>query len=352
MTRLLPGEFHLGHDLAFCLHDLLARFVVEGEQAELHQVEFAFNRPEDMVSLQGLQGEGFWQWCEANGYRHVLEQVSYRNLIFGLLSDMCQFLYEGLKCSENGKLSVAYSNFRKPVQDNLFHLEWILADWPDFLARYRRDARQFDMTKFGGAKKATIVEMIGKAMDKTPLGRWFDPETLYEIRYEKDSASGLDPIFNHALHLVTTRKHYETPTENINFIFCQDDDREQLWRQLYLQLPVVLVHAWQVVRALFKTIAPEFDLTGVEAHEMLLGAGLLLWAESIEGVGCKDGISALLREYLEQADLECSRCGAAFILEGTNVRPFWDSGEVECAACRQKMIPCLRVSDDEKKVVE
>jgi hypothetical protein len=40
-----------------------------------------------------------------------------RNLIFGLLSDMCHLLYEGLKCSEKAKLSVAFSNFRKLLQE-------------------------------------------------------------------------------------------------------------------------------------------------------------------------------------------------------------------------------------------
>ena len=59
--------------------------------------------------MEGLQGEAFWHWCETNGYRHILDQYTYRNLIFGLLSDMCHFIYEGLKCSEEGKLSVAFS---------------------------------------------------------------------------------------------------------------------------------------------------------------------------------------------------------------------------------------------------
>lgn len=77
------------------------------------------------VRRQGLLGEAFWHWCEANGYRHVPDQHSYRNLIFGLLSDLCHFLYEGLKCSEMAKLSVAFANFRKPLQDNFFYLEWI-----------------------------------------------------------------------------------------------------------------------------------------------------------------------------------------------------------------------------------
>ena len=93
-------------------------------------------------------------------------------------------------------------------------------------------------------------------MDKSSMGRWIEPEWLYELRYEKESNFGLDPIFNHALHLVTTFKHYETSPENINFIFCDEDDRFDLWHQLYLRLPlgtyaraVHRARAVQVIRA-------------------------------------------------------------------------------------------------------
>jgi hypothetical protein len=177
-----------GHDLAFVLHDLFTEHIVEGEQAGLLWFEVPLNRPEDVKAMEGLEGEDFWQWCEANGYRHILDQHSYRNLIFGLLSDMCHFLYEGLKCSEKAKLSVAFSNFRKPLQDNLFYLEWILADWPGFLARFRQGPEHIDQSKLEkDIKKATRVDLIGKAMDKTPIGRWVDLEWLYELRYEKAS---------------------------------------------------------------------------------------------------------------------------------------------------------------------
>src|SRR5262245_18257238 len=124
MPRMLPKEFELGHDLCFVLHDFLAEHVVEGERAGILSFSVPLTRPEDANAMEGLGGEAFWLWCEANGYRHILDQYSYRNLIFGLLSDMCHFIFEGLKCSEKGKLSVAFSNFRKPLQDNLFYLEW------------------------------------------------------------------------------------------------------------------------------------------------------------------------------------------------------------------------------------
>ena len=38
-----------------------------------------------------------------------------------------------------GELTVAYALLRKPLKDNLFYLEWMLADLPDFLGVFRSD---------------------------------------------------------------------------------------------------------------------------------------------------------------------------------------------------------------------
>jgi hypothetical protein len=94
MPRVLPREFELAHDLCFSLHDLLTEHVIEGERAGLQFFEVRLNKPEDAQAMEGLRGEAFWDWCEANGYRHILDQYSYRQLIFGLLSDLCHFVYE------------------------------------------------------------------------------------------------------------------------------------------------------------------------------------------------------------------------------------------------------------------
>ena len=116
-------------------------------------------------------------------------------------------------------------------------------------------------------------------MDKMPIGRWINPEWLHELRYEKASDFGLDPIFNHTLHLVTPFKHDATSPENINFIFCEDDDCEDLWSRLCM-LPPVLIHALSVVRAMLKTFAPDFELRDAMTDFWLTG-GLLLWAEQV-----------------------------------------------------------------------
>jgi hypothetical protein len=349
MPKFLPREFEIGHDLCFILHDRLAEHVVEGEHAGLLSFNMPLKSPEDVKAMEGLQGEAFWHWCEANGYRQILDQYTYRNLIFGLLSDMCHFIYEGLKCSEKGKLSVAFSNFRKPLQDNRFYLKWMLADWPGFLAKFRQGPEHIDPTKLKDLKKATRVDVIGKAMDKTPMGRWVDPEWLYELRYEKATDIGLDPVFNHALHLVTTFKHYATSAENMNFVFCNDDDREGLWHHLYLLLPLVLIHALYVVRCLFKTLAPDFKPRNC-ITDLWLTAGLQLWAESVGNDKRRDAAAASFNEIMAEAAVSCPKCGSKLEFGADNLRNFWKRGDIRCVKCHRVISllePSHVVNDDE-----
>jgi hypothetical protein len=332
MLDKLPPEFHVAHDLAFVLHDTLVEYIVQGEKERLLFFNVKLHRPEHAKAAAGLSGKALWEWSVQNGYRSALDEHSYRNLIFALLSDLCHFVYEGLKCSANGKLSVAFSNFRKPLQDNLFYLEWILADWPDFLARFRSGPDAIDTSHLGDARKARRLEIIAKAMEKTAWGRWLDPEWLYELRYEKASSDGLDPYFNHAIHLVTTHKHYATASENLNFVFCNDDDRKRLWERLYLLLPPVLLHTLHVVRALFATFAPNFRPHN-GAFNLWLLVGFLLWTETYWNREAQQAGEAVSKTVFGADLTDCPQCGGKIQLRRENLRLFWNDGDVRCSSC-------------------
>ena len=181
-------------------------------------------------------------------------------------------------------------------------------------------------------RKTARIDTIGKAMDMTPMERWVEPEWLYELRYEKTSEVGFDPLFNKALHLVTTFKHYATERENINFIFCDDEDREGVWRHLYMLLPVILMHTLHVVRALYQTFAPDF-----EPHDgftdLWLSVGFLLWAEQIGGGENKNAAVAMFQEILDEVPIDCPHCGVRLQPDSPNLRMFWESGAVNCPSC-------------------
>jgi hypothetical protein len=332
MPFVLPEQYWLGHNLAFAIHDLIADHLVVGERTGVECFRHAIRSERHEQEMIGLEGEALWDWHVANGYGDVVDEFSYRQLIVYLTADFCHFIYEGLRCSEKGKLTVAFSNFRKPLQDNLFLLEWLLADRQSFLTKFRTSPGHFDLRRLGtDAKKVQRTEIIAKAMDQTPWERWTEPEWMYELRYEKDSEIGFDPFFNRSLHLVTTVKHYATAQNDINLIFCRGEDLDELWKHLYTLVPVVLMHALQVVRYLFESIAPKQG-THDATTDLWIMTGFMLWAESLGDATDQGFAKNAMKEIL--AEISCPACNAAIQFESSDLQLMWNNGSMICRSCQ------------------
>ena len=302
--------------------------------------EFELHDVDDHEKLKGLKGEELWKWCRENGYEHVNTNYAFRHLVFGLVSDMCHFIYEGLQCSRKGKLSVAFSDFRKPLQDNLFYLEWILADWDDFLVRFRSGPEHLDLNKQikdVTARESQRKQIIQKAEEASEGICGLGSDWHYEVRYNKDSDIGLDPIFNQAIHLVTTHKHYRTLEENINFIFCTFDDHNSLWSRLYSALPCILLHALRVVRALFLRIDAEF-YPHHKNENLRLSAGILLWLNHLESTEQDQVLANATEIYLNENLPACSKCDKPIEASIKNLVRLWKRGMIRCGSCKRNSI--------------
>ena len=147
MPVLLPESFHDTHRLAFEWHDALANLVVQAEADQLHVVRGELRDPSHAEVIDNLAQDGAWEWMFANGYSELIDEHAYRHLVIALLSDLCHFVYVALRCSETGKLAVAYASLRKTFRDNLLYMEWMLADRPDFMDRFRKGGDAIDVTK-------------------------------------------------------------------------------------------------------------------------------------------------------------------------------------------------------------
>jgi len=75
------------------------------------------------------------------------------------LADLYQFVTEALICSEKGWLTASYALLRKPFRDNLFYLEWLLAE-PDVFtnAFYKQDPEEFSVDKM--MRESKVLEII------------------------------------------------------------------------------------------------------------------------------------------------------------------------------------------------
>lgn len=335
MPRVLPQEFEMCHAFAFDLHDNLADLVVRGEQSGLLHFEHPLRTADHAEVVDGLDGAELWEWFEANGYQDILSEYAFRNTIFAVLSDFCHFIYESLRCSEKGKLSVAFALLRKPLRDNLFYLEWLLADRADFLTQFRRGAEHLDVSKI---EKNRRIEIIGQAMDRTDLERWVDPEFLHELRYDKSVSHGFDWLCNHALHIVTTFKHYVTDPENLNFVFSDDDDRRVQWKHIYHLLPLILFHAVEITEALFKMLSPEFERVNRPVCYIRRAVSFLLWVQQTTGEDQRETVTSMLQQLQKVAPVRCQECDVVLDFTKTDLYAFGDRGEVRCCQCQKVFV--------------
>lgn len=130
--NFIPEEYKFAHEYCFFLHDLLANIVVVGEQEKIFHHRFKLKDPEHVKQLEGKSGEELAEWMETNGYAAEFYETNRRQIIVALLSDFCHFIYEALECSRKGKLTVSFALLRKPLKENLFYFEWLLADSVDY----------------------------------------------------------------------------------------------------------------------------------------------------------------------------------------------------------------------------
>jgi hypothetical protein len=241
------------------LHETLE----SGTKAQIFHTRFKIRNAKHANAIEGFSGEELIEWMKANQYEAEVFQVTYKLVCRALIFDLVEFATEAIRCTIRGPLTVAMALLRKPFKENLFYLEWLLADPKDFFSKFTRgDVAALNLGKVEPARK---VEIIRAAMGETPYRQWIEPEFLYELRFEKQTNIGLEPMWQKANHLITTQGVLSTEPENFNFVFSNDEARQSQWRGFYATVPLLLFHALQIIESIIATFAKraneEPDLT-------------------------------------------------------------------------------------------
>jgi hypothetical protein len=206
----LPKKFEFSHWYSFFLHDQLVETLKSAEEANVFNSKIEFKDESHEKAVEGLSGEEFIEWLEENGYKTDVIILYYKQLYAALLSDFLHFIYESLKCSRKGKLTVAYALLRKPLKENLFYMEWLLARPDEFLKRFEEESiYRFKLPHSEEATESEHIAIIREATKNTKTGLWVGAEFLHEIRFKKNSPISLEPLWQKANHLVTTFKYME-----------------------------------------------------------------------------------------------------------------------------------------------
>lgn len=279
---------------------------------------------------EGLSGEELMEWLECNGQKDVVYVLYYKQICAAILSDMLNFIYEALSCSAKGKLTVAYALLRKPLKENLFYLEWLLAEPSEMLAVFDGEslrARSVDKS-FDPAKK---VEVISKALQATERGHWIDAKFIYDLRYNKEFSAGMEPLFQKANHLITSFRFMETERSNFNFVFSDEHSWQSQWERIYSFLPILLFHVVQVVEALIANFAKR--KSDIDFTSLRTAIGMMFWLERGPQAVKSGQLRGDIKDSFEAAGLSCPDCDRKIRFDDDQLLGLYRTNQLSCDNC-------------------
>lgn len=329
MTNLLPPALQFSHDYSLWLHDGLADIVVEGQRRGLFETRIDLADPAQRERFE--RANHVLEWIEQEARTDLMGEVLLKAIVPALLSDFCHFMFESLSCARKGKLGVAFALLRKPLRENLHYLEWIVARPDDFLNTfYGSDSRELSFTHIGDTSRLKAV--IAEAIERCPSSGAFLPDFLYDIRFNKACAYGLEPYWNKALHLITTKAPIDTERQNFNFVFSSEEDIAGQLELYYTHVPLLLYYAAELTEVLlvYATKAPMPDIAHAVLHRII---GFLYWIhESPAGYGGRRA-----KETSSLQAFECPSCRTPIPSDKKTYEKLFYGKRLLCSHCRKKL---------------
>jgi len=331
-----PHQLAEGWQVCDFILGQIAETLQSGEKAQIFHAKFKLRDPAHTKVIKGLSSEQLIEWLKANNYWAEVHDLTFKLLCRALSLDFLEFATEAVRTTIRGPLTVAIALLRKPLKENLFYLEWILADPEDFFERfYGGDVDGLALSKLSEERKLTIIR---DSMAKTSCGEWIEPELIYELRFEKKSNISLEPSWQKANHLITTMGVLKTERENFNFIFSTPDARDTQWRGFYAIVPIILFHALQIVETMISQFAKRATAT-VDLVPLRTIAAMLLWMRS---KGCVLDLRDVSKRFTLAVSsviraIKCPKCGKRCSTRQTNLKSLFEDASLICFSCGETL---------------
>lgn len=270
-------------------------------------------------------------WLQSNEKNEELELVLTKHILLSVVSDFVNFIFESLKCAQKGKITVAFAMLRKPLTDELLILEQLFVDRKDFIKRffYNGDPKTYDPSEYSVNKK----DIIDKACEKLTSNYFFPPDLIYDLRYNKSYEAGLNGSTNRALHIVTRDKNYKTSSQNLNFVFSDQEDHLKYLDNFYFIVPHLLFYSVSIIDDII------FDLCkdeNAKQHKIIKSLkriiGFILFIESSE-LYTEEKTNEILNLLGESLKLKCSDCNHINIIKKADFVMFFQTDNFLCEKC-------------------
>ncbi|EHC7290890.1 hypothetical protein P3584_22795 [Vibrio parahaemolyticus] len=298
----IPNEFQASHNLCVYMADVILDFLNSGYSNKMFMHKFNLTLDE-VESLKKVEQKDILNWFEENN-KPFERSLTIRTVILPhLLSDMLNFLYESIHLAEQGKMSLAYTLLRKPIQEHLYLLEAMAVDEDFFVEKFSEDPLYFRPKNGGGVLGHT--KRIHKILDKNGLSHLIDCKYIAKLRYDKSDFDSFDRICNQATHLFTEHKSIKTEKQNINLIFSDDKDIYTQQRYFYTRMPYLLYYAYLVFEIVASKIAPAKE-NYINAINKKIAIQFLIAYSQMDGNYINEPMVRVIKIFLLLLDIKIS----------------------------------------------
>ena len=334
---ILPKKFHTLHNICVIIYDQLVDIIKNRRYRTLMSTSINLdNETREIIDKVNSEDIHILDFLAERGRTDEITTVIIKHLFTSILQDMASFIYESLSCAKKGKMSVAYTLLRKPLTDERLILEQLLVNRQEFIDRfYIKGVPKLYDPSSGNFETGKINDIIERATQKLGSIGSFFKELVFDFRYNKASASGLNGMMNHAHHIVTADKNYRTPDKNLNFVFSTKFDYIEYWNHYYYFIPYLLIYCASIADCLadlLVTVNVDFR----NRRELKRYLALIFWEKEVHRES-RNGSGLILRSFRKVMTVTC-KCGEANRMSDGEFRLFFETDEFSCPKCSSNLL--------------
>ncbi len=251
----LPERYQGRHEYSITLYNQILTLFKGIEKRNALKTKLEAKSPTDFEDLRTLNDGELRGWLLAHGYDDAVYLLDYRHCVATIVTDALQFLLTALNSSERGQVDVAYLLLKKPLRDDLFYLEYLLAFPEEFIALFN-DTGSAERLAFGdrAMSKYKIVSVIEGALKQIGIP-FFTAPALYDLRFNTEHPACFDRYFDESSRLSVSHRLSSDGNGNIGFDYTDEEAAIARWDHFYQNVPGLLLYMFSLVSKLVDTIA-------------------------------------------------------------------------------------------------
>lgn len=270
-TRI-PIRLHDSYRLCMTLHDEMLMFLRNATKNKSFIIQIPLDN--DLKLKLEKSDSHILDWMKENNLDSERSITISLTVLRAVMEDMLSYIFESLEMARKGKMSLAFSLIRKPIQENLFIIEEIILSPDDFVTKYEKeDKSSLNGPTFGNGspeeKEKSHVERIGKILDDVSGEKYFNANYIYQLRYNKNSNDSFDSICNKSIHLLTTRPSIRTEYLNLNMVFSNISAIETQFDFFFSRSIYIISYIYHLVSFIENNIYPATNESKIRTNKII-----------------------------------------------------------------------------------